>query len=113
MPIGVICVTVSATAWIGYEALAFNHGRFQDLAPDVLGCPELAQDYVVAGLFALHLFGICHLSERVGTILRPAAKPIRWLAGATFSIYLMHYPVLQFLAADLPWPRSSPPDRFC
>jgi peptidoglycan/LPS O-acetylase OafA/YrhL len=27
---------------------------------------------------------------------------IRWLAGASFSLYLLHYPVLQFTEAMLP-----------
>jgi peptidoglycan/LPS O-acetylase OafA/YrhL len=100
-------VTVSVAGWVGYEALALHHGRLYGLAPDALGRPELAQDYLVAGLFALHLAGICHLSDRVARLIRPAAKPIRWLAGATFSIYLMHYPLLQFIAAAMPWPLTS------
>ncbi len=107
VPIGIICVVVSVSGWIWYEALAFSHGRLYGLAPDALSRPELAQDYVVAGLFALHLIGICHLSDRIAPLLRPVATPIRWLAAATFSIYLMHYPVLQFIAAVMPWPLTT------
>jgi peptidoglycan/LPS O-acetylase OafA/YrhL len=103
-PLGAICLTVSVVGWIGYEVLAAHHGRLPGLAPDVFHRAELSQDYLVAGFFGLHLIGICHLSEAVGDLLRPVAKPIRWLAGATFSIYLMHYPVMQFLAAVMPWP---------
>ena len=107
VPLGAFCVAVSVAGWVGYEALAASHWRLYGLAPDALGRPELAQDYLVAGLFALHLIGICHLSDGVARLLRPAAAPIRWLAGATFSIYLMHYPVLQFIAAVMPWPLTS------
>jgi peptidoglycan/LPS O-acetylase OafA/YrhL len=107
VPLGAVCVTVSVAGWIGYEALAFQHGRLYGFAPDALGRYELLQDYLVAGLFALQLVGICHLSDGVARIMRPVAKPIRWLAGATFSIYLMHYPVLQFIAAALPWPGTT------
>lgn len=34
-------------------------------------------------------------------------RAIRWLAGGSFSLYLLHYPVLQFTEAVLPeWPQA-------
>lgn len=47
-----------------------------------------------------------HLLGMAGMLLhRPLvhiARPAAWLAGGSFSIYLMHYPLLQFLHAALP-----------
>jgi len=37
------------------------------------------------------------------------AKPVRWAAGATFTIYLMHYPIGRLLSALVPhsWPLAG------
>jgi peptidoglycan/LPS O-acetylase OafA/YrhL len=32
---------------------------------------------------------------------------IRWIAGGTFSLYLVHLPVMHFLAAVFPWASDS------
>jgi peptidoglycan/LPS O-acetylase OafA/YrhL len=66
--------------------------------------PELALDYVVAGLFAVHLIGVRAIPALLGPVLNRLARPIRWGAGATFAIYLFHLPVAQFLATLVPWP---------
>ena len=51
-------------------------------------------------LFSAHLTGMAGLLKyrTLARLKRPAA----WLAGASFSIYLMHYPLLHFLHAALP-----------
>ena len=52
---------------------------------------------------SLHVVGVARLSchwnpgQRVGP-----AKAVKWLAGATFSIHAIHYPVLHLLDATLP-----------
>jgi peptidoglycan/LPS O-acetylase OafA/YrhL len=51
-------------------------------------------------LVTFHLIGMATLS-REWTAARPA-RLITWCAGASFSIYLVHYPVLQVLHAGLP-----------
>lgn len=62
------------------------------------------------------LLALCFAAQIVGlhaaTPLLPAApasidRAIRWLAGATFSIYLLHLPLAQFLAALSPFPTAS------
>lgn len=67
---------------------------------------QLVQDYLVAPLFAVHLAGFNAISHHF-SLLNRFAKAIRWAAGATFTIYLFHLPVAQFLAAIDPWPASS------
>jgi peptidoglycan/LPS O-acetylase OafA/YrhL len=108
VPIGVLCVSVSVAGWIAYEAWALRHGRLDNsFAAAAFDRPQLAEDYLVAALFGLQLIGIARLSDVVGRLLGRFAQPIRWLAGATFSLYLLHFPVMQFIAAAMPWPPAS------
>lgn len=65
---------------------------------------EFAWNLVIGLLFAAHLATVSSW-----TATRPAERParrfaelVRWLAGASFSLYLVHYPVMQFLNAVLP-----------
>lgn len=97
-------------AWIGYEIWALRYGRLVGLLPDILGRPELVQDYLVAGLFAGHLLGF-NVCTRTFTVPARPASVIRWIGGATFSLYLFHLPIVQFLSAASPWPLPSTPNR--
>ncbi|MDD9905251.1 MAG: acyltransferase [Rhodospirillaceae bacterium] len=70
---------------------------------------EFAWNWIIGALVALHLIG-------VGGLMRVAAQNqssapleptrfsafIRWGAGASFSIYLVHYPALQLIDAMMP-----------
>ena len=60
---------------------------------------EFLWNWVLAAAVAMHLAGVMALA-RSDTVL--GGLVIRWLAGASFSIYLVHYPVLTFLDALLP-----------
>lgn len=60
--------------------------------------PFLA-DYVVGTLAALHLIGFAAVSHRFARLFGVIGPSIHYCAGFTFSIYLFHYPLLQFLAA--------------
>ncbi len=54
-------------------------------------------------LTSIHLLGIHGLSQRKAATPQSTrlCASIRWLAGGSFSLYLVHYPVLQFLDAML------------
>ena len=72
---------------------------------------EILWNSLVAVLMSLHLAGVASLPQR--TLPAPAmsvraAKAVKWLAGGTFSLYLMHYPVLQFADAVLPETMNLP-----
>ena len=56
-------------------------------------------DTFLALCVALHLFGAARLIQSVPPGME---RPVRWLAGASFTIYVLHYPLLQFLNAVLP-----------
>ncbi|GGD28950.1 acyltransferase family protein [Sinisalibacter lacisalsi] len=58
---------------------------------------EFIWNNLLAGLMGVHLLGMAGLLRGRGTFRN--ATRIRWLAGGSFSLYLVHYPVLQVLAA--------------
>ena len=47
------------------------------------------------------------ISDRFASLSRPVSGPVRWLAGATFTLYLMHMPVAQFISTLVPWPPEA------
>jgi peptidoglycan/LPS O-acetylase OafA/YrhL len=58
-------------------------------------------------LFAGHILGAVRVMAE-----RPMANArintaVRWLAGGSFSLYIVHYPLLQFIGAALPWARAT------
>ena len=83
-----------------FEHIDFSFDRLQ----------SIAQDWLVGLLFAVHLLGFITVSPCFAGILDRYAKPIRWLAGATFSLYLAHLPIMHLIAAWSPWPKGSNAD---
>ncbi len=79
-----------STDWLG--AGAADRLRFSD---------EFLWNALIGGLFAAHLHAMGVLLRRTGDGCGFAGA-IRWLAGASFSIYLVHYPALQLIDAVLP-----------
>ncbi|MGE3771191.1 MAG: acyltransferase family protein [Bdellovibrionales bacterium] len=58
---------------------------------------EFLWNNLIAGLTAIHLLGMAKLDIRL-----PAPTFIRWAAGGSFTLYLLHYPLLQFFDAAVP-----------
>jgi len=56
-------------------------------------------DYLLALIIAANFIGFRAVAHRFAAILRPCEKIVRWLAGYTFSLYILHQPLLQFYAA--------------
>jgi peptidoglycan/LPS O-acetylase OafA/YrhL len=64
---------------------------------------EVLWNTVLAFLVALHLIGVRRLTATGAKWSEGAgAKSIRWIAGGSFSLYLVHYPTLHLLDATLP-----------
>lgn len=61
---------------------------------------EVIWNTLLAFLTAAHLLGMARLLGEQFTW--PGTAWIRWAAGASFSIYVIHYPLLQFVHALLP-----------
>ncbi|TWI62990.1 peptidoglycan/LPS O-acetylase OafA/YrhL [Pseudoduganella lurida] len=53
-------------------------------------------DYLLGLIVAANFAGARAIAPVFGPVLLPLQKPIRWLAGYTFSLYLMHQPLLLF-----------------
>lgn len=75
---------------VGTETSLFERLGFAD---------EFVWNNVLAVLFAAHFFGVYCLARDARKISSKLESWIRWLAGATFSIYLFHYPILTLLHA--------------
>ena len=101
--LGLLLWASSLAAWAAYEVLARYYGRLPGLASSRWLLPELTEDYLVGSLFAANLLGFDAASRIFGPVLRLVAQPIRWAAGGTFTLYLVHLPIAQFLAALAPW----------
>jgi peptidoglycan/LPS O-acetylase OafA/YrhL len=100
----------SLVAWAGYEVLAWHWGRLEISDARLLAIlkrPELPQDYVVAACFAVNLIGFHALSTQLKPYVSGDWRLLRWLAGATFSLYLFHEPLLRVLATVNPWAPNS------
>lgn len=64
---------------------------------------EMLWNTVLAVLIALHLFGIASLFRTAEINPRSRTiRAIRWTAGGSFSLYVVHFPVLHLLNAALP-----------
>ena len=68
---------------------------------------DYGQDYVIGLLFLGFLLGIRGLSDVLAGAFRAIERPVRWFAGATFTLYLFHLPLMRALVAVSPWPADS------
>ncbi len=64
---------------------------------------QICLDYLIGLGVAAHLLGVYAIAPSLSALLRPVARPVNWAAGATFTLYLFHFPVAQCLAACSPW----------
>ncbi len=68
-------------------------------------------DYGIGLLVALNFmsFNLAGLNwQRLAPL---TIKPVRWLAGSTFTLYLLHVPHAQFLTAISPWKIGTSPQQ--
>lgn len=100
-------VAMVALKWAGVaDALAvLTAGAFApaDYHAVLLYSDEVLWNSLLAVLMALHLIGVAPLMAAANWHgPEYLARSIRWLAGGSFSLYVMHYPTLQLLDATLP-----------
>lgn len=69
---------------------------------------EFLWNNLLAVLFAGHFLGVYCLAQKAEWISRDLERVIKWLAGATFSIYLFHYPLLTLLYAIPGYEAANP-----
>jgi len=56
-------------------------------------------DYLLALVIAANFVGFRAIAPAFSAPLLALEKPIRWIASFTFSLYILHQPLLQFFAA--------------
>ncbi|WP_374674337.1 acyltransferase family protein [Ideonella sp.] len=59
-------------------------------------------NYVIGALVAAHFVGLAGLAPHLSALPAAAERAVRHLAGFTFSLYLLHYPLVQFFSASVP-----------
>jgi len=59
---------------------------------------NILADYIYALIFSIHLITVSPLIHYFKIFLIRISKPISYLAGFTFSLYLFHRPLIQFFA---------------
>jgi len=59
--------------------------------------------YLSALVFLANIFAVQSAGPYFKRVLFALDRPIGWLAGMTFSLYLFHLPVAQFLSTLIPW----------
>lgn len=97
--VSALSVVVPLLCWAAYECSMIGQARASRAQPQ----DNLLWTYAVALLFAAHIIGFHGVATHIGGILLRFARPIRWVSGATFSIYLYHLPIIQFLTTVTPW----------
>ncbi|HMQ57250.1 MAG TPA: acyltransferase [Rhizobiaceae bacterium] len=99
-PTQLSALTSALTGWSPAEIVV--HLRFSD---------EALWNTVLGLLATSHVLGMARLTQRTAANPHPETnagqRAIRYVAGASFSVYLLHYPLMQFLhvaLAGLPEP---------
>lgn len=107
------------TAWALLLGPVAAWGALHAWDPVVRGCYPFMQfepgleclvaarsDYAIGLVVAAQILGVHALAPTLWRWLRPLARPASWLAGASFTLYLLHDPLLHFIVATAPWPPS-------
>ncbi|WP_445145018.1 acyltransferase family protein [Dyella sp. Tek66A03] len=68
-------------------------------------------DYGLGLLVALNFLSLNLSATYWARLARAVERPMRWLAGTTFTLYLLHVPVAQFLAAMSPRQVGTLPEQ--
>lgn len=75
------------------------------MTPETLDSLRLSNEFlwnaVIGVLFSVHLLGAA-LWMGQGRPVPKLDRAVKWLAGGSFSLYLVHYPILSFLEVTLP-----------
>jgi peptidoglycan/LPS O-acetylase OafA/YrhL len=93
----VVAWALAETSLLGIRDMVDDSSAFVPLA-------ALPGDYLTAIAFALHLVGLEAIAHRLSALLHGLAPLIRWAAGRSFTLYLVHFPVMKLSAVLSPWP---------
>jgi len=72
------------------------------LYDDLSWSRKFLASYLIGACVAANFIGAVALAPRLRSLPGLVERPIRYAAGFTFALYLLHYPLLQFFAALTP-----------
>ncbi len=101
----------SLAVWLLYEVAVLHWGRPDLPVNAVFKRHQVLQDYVIGICFTANIVGFNAAAPALGAMLLRHATAIRWVAGATFTLYLCHFSIAQFLLACMPWPAEDARSR--
>jgi peptidoglycan/LPS O-acetylase OafA/YrhL len=103
--LGSLLALGALAAIIGLESLG-GQRLFQQLQAALLPWQFSAYDYIASVLVALFIVGLANAPLPMpGAALQ---RLIRFLAGTTFGLYLLHFPLLLFFGTVIPGPADRP-----
>ncbi|HEV2678451.1 MAG TPA: acyltransferase [Aliidongia sp.] len=104
---GYLLVAASLLAYVLFIALGIKT-RLDHLVETMVGpdtallmsnSQEFLSNYATGILFSVLLIGLAAIAQDFAVALQRVQKPIRTLAGLTFTLYLLHYPLVYVLRA--------------
>lgn len=102
----------SILVWAAIERWAIaDNGWFLNFPIAGVARDRVPADYVTGIAFATNIIGFQIIGPAFGNVLRRFQRPIRWLAARTFTLYLLHFPIMKFLSTFLPWGAQAPLTR--
>jgi peptidoglycan/LPS O-acetylase OafA/YrhL len=102
--LGAPIVVLSMAAFLGLEALGGQH-LFRHPATPWLPPGYSGYDYILGALVALFILGLANARLAMPGVR--LERVIRWLAGTSFGLYLLHYPLLNFFGTVIPGPTEG------
>lgn len=84
------------SAWGGKVLLALVG---KELHAEAVFSRYFISDYLLALIVAANFIGFRGIGDYFARPLRLCERPIRWISSFTFSLYILHQPLLQFYSA--------------
>ncbi|HBK08800.1 MAG TPA: hypothetical protein DDZ81_23585 [Acetobacteraceae bacterium] len=97
---GWVVFIVSLVAAVVWNFWSMKHGILQSgVNIPEHGISGALEDFLIAAIFSLNLIAFNTISSSFQGLANFIVRPVRWLAGGTFTLYLLHQPLLAFAKA--------------
>lgn len=115
LPTAIALTIISIIGIVFFHKLEIN-GEISNLIKSHIGEYEYREfahsryafaDYILTFFIALNFIGMRRLTESTATLWELIARPVRYIASFTFSLYLLHQPLFLFWAAVIDGDPSS------